>query len=66
MTADDLPQPGVIAAVAGRRAPVGALAGQVEDRAAVTITLVISLFGLALVGQSVAQAGVLDKKVEVA
>ena len=68
VTADDLPQPGVIAAVAvaGCRAPVGALADQVEDRAAVTITLVNPLFGLALVGQPVAQAGVLDEKVEVA
>ena len=50
VTADDVPQPGVIAAVAaaGRHAPVGALAGQVEDRAAVTITLVNLLFGLAI------------------
>ena len=55
MTAEYLPQPGVSAAVAvaGCHAPVGALAGQVEDRAAVTITLVNLLFGLALVGQTV-------------
>ena len=51
VTTDDVPQPGVIAAVAvvRRRAPGGGVAGQVEDRAAVTITLMILVVGLALI-----------------